>query len=91
MIDSLLQVWWVWLAGAIVLAILEILLPQFILLGFAVGAAVTGLLVAAGFLSTLPVKFLVFAALSLGAWFALRKMFARRFSQPKTFDHDIND
>jgi hypothetical protein len=33
------HLWWVWLAAALGLAILEILVPGFIFLGFAVGAA----------------------------------------------------
>ena len=32
--------WWVWMAAALVLAIVEVLLPGFMLLGFAIGAAV---------------------------------------------------
>lgn len=91
MMDQLWQIWWVWMGGAILLVILEVFLPGFILLGFAIGAAMTGLLIVAGFLSTLPVTLFVFAVLSLVAWFVLRKVFATRFSQPQTFDRDIND
>ena len=35
-------VYWIWLAGALVLAILQVALPGFLLLGFAIGAAITG-------------------------------------------------
>ena len=38
------QLWWVWMVAAGLLAILEMLVPAFVFLGFAVGAAITGLL-----------------------------------------------
>jgi membrane protein implicated in regulation of membrane protease activity len=41
---ALWQEWWVWMLAGAVLAILEVLLPGFILLGFAIGAALTGAL-----------------------------------------------
>ena len=85
--------WWVWLAFALALGILELLLPGFIFLGFSIGAlAVTLLLLLDGGLVTgLPALLLVFAILSLAAWLALRRIFALPKGQVKTFDHDIND
>jgi membrane protein implicated in regulation of membrane protease activity len=89
--------WWVWAVAAVALGILEVLLPGFILLGFAIGAG----LVALNFLiggplalwltSSLPLTLLVFALLSVVAWIALRRVFGVREGQIKTFDHDIND
>ena len=40
--------WWIWLAGAVVLAIVEMLVPGYLFLGFALGAAATGLVLLAG-------------------------------------------
>lgn len=90
--DALLTTWWVWLAAALVLGILEMLVPGFIFLGFAIGAAVVGLALLGplGLLS-LPAILLVFAVVSLIAWLGLRKYFALPKGQVKTFDHDIND
>ena len=89
---ALWSLWWVWIAGALVLGIVEMLAPGFIFLGFAIGAAGVGLLqlLAPGALG-LPALLLAFAALSLVAWLILRRSFALPKGQVKTFDHDIND
>lgn len=92
MADPFWLTWWLWLAGALVLGILEIFLPGFIFLGFAIGAAVTGIILLVPSLTPiLPVLLLIFAVLSLIAWLGLRRMFALPHGQVKTFDHDIND
>jgi len=86
------QEWCVWVVGGVVLAVLEILAPAFVLLGFAVGALITGGLLAFGVLGTsLPVLVLVFAVISLVAWVALRKVFGLRHGQVKIWKKDIND
>lgn len=93
MIDVTL--WWIWIAAAMVFAILEVLLPGYILLGFAIGAAVTGGLLWIGgadlFAGSLSLQLLVFASASLVAWIALKRFFALKTGSVKTFDHDIND
>ena len=38
---ALWQEWWVWGVAGVVLAILEVMIPGFILLGFAIGALLT--------------------------------------------------
>lgn len=84
--------WWVWLCAALVLAIAEVLVPGFVFLGFAIGSfAVSMLLLNTGLSLSLPLLLLLFAALSLVAWLALRRFFALPGEKPKTFDHDIND
>jgi membrane protein implicated in regulation of membrane protease activity len=89
---DLLTIWWVWLAAALVLAILEVLAPGFIFLGFAIGAAVVGVALLGPLqLLSVPMILLVFAALSLVAWLVLRRVFALPKGQVKTFNHDIND
>ncbi len=89
--------WWVWLSGAVVLGILEVIVPGYIFLGFAIGAAITGLLFLAGgplaawLAGSWAVTALVFAVLSLVAWIALRSALGVRKGQIKTFDRDINE
>ncbi|MGJ8623027.1 MAG: hypothetical protein ACSHW1_09630 [Yoonia sp.] len=84
--------WWVWMSAALVLATLEVLVPGYIFLGFAMGAGVVGLLIllglsAQGFALTL----VIFAALSLLAYLLMRKFFALEKGQVKIWDTDIND
>lgn len=89
--------WWIWAAAALVLGCLEMLLPGFILLGFAIGAGIVGLMflvggpVAIWLGGSLPLTLVVFAALSLLGWIALRRFVGLREGQVKLFDRDIND
>lgn len=85
-------VWWVWVVGGLGLGILEVLVPGFIFLGFAVGGVATGLLIWAGVLgSSLAPLVLVFALASLVAWGVMRALFGVRRGQVKIWDRDIND
>lgn len=87
--------WWVWMAGALVLAILEVLSPAYIFLGFAMGAfAVGALLYFGAFISlSIPAILLIFAVVSLVSWLALRQIFGVKFEKVKTWgkEQDIND
>jgi inner membrane protein len=86
------SLWWVWMAGALALAIVEMILPGFVFLGFALGALAVGLiLLIAGPGFSLAALLFVFAGLSLAAWLGLRHLFAMPKGQVKRFDHDIND
>lgn len=85
-----LGVWWVWLALALLLGIAELLLPSFIFLGFAVGAAATGLLLLTPLEMELPMVFVIFASLSLVAWLALRRFFKPSDDQTRIIHEDIN-
>jgi len=82
--------WWVWLAAALCLAILEVLVPGFIFLGFAIGAAVTALLVLLPLQLGLTALLAVFAGLSLIAWVILRKLFKSTDDQTRVIHDDIN-
>ena len=84
-------VWWVWMAAAFGLAILEVIVPGYIFLGFAAGALVVGAIVGVGITMGLAGSLVVFAALSLVAFIALRKVFGLRHGQVKIWDKDIND
>ena len=89
----LFAAWWIWLAAALGLAILEVLVPGFVFLGFAIGVALVGLmlLIPAATTLSLSLLLLIAAGLSLGAWLILRHSFKLPGRAPKTFDHDIND
>ncbi|OZB13542.1 MAG: hypothetical protein B7X55_12745, partial [Rhodobacterales bacterium 34-62-10] len=64
----------------------------FILLGFAIGAALVGLLLLIGLLGgNLFVLILIFAIASLISWIALRRLMGVRKGQVKIWDRDIND
>ncbi|RYG89528.1 hypothetical protein EU803_17515 [Loktanella sp. IMCC34160] len=84
-------VWWVWMAAAFGLAILEVIVPGYIFLGFAAGALVVGAIVGLGVTMGLAGSLVVFAILSLAAFIALRKIFGLRSGQVKIWDKDIND
>ena len=89
---EILSLWWVWAAAALVLAILELLVPSYIFLGFAIGAVGVAILVLNLSISLgLPVLLLIFSGLSLVAWLTLRSVFALPKGQVRRFDHDIND
>ena len=71
--------WWVWVVAGFALGVVEVLLPGFIFLGFAIGAVITGVLVGIGLLgANVAALVLVFALASLAAWFVLRQMFGAR-------------
>jgi len=74
--------WWAWLGAALALAILETLVPGFIFLGIAAGAATTAVIAA-------PAA--IFALLSLISWAVMRKLFKARNDQARFFDEDINN
>ena len=84
--------WWAWVVFGVALGVLEVLVPGFIFLGFAVGAVVTGLLVGLGVLGgSVPWLALVFAVLSLVAWLGLRRLVGVKAGQVKLWDKDVND
>jgi membrane protein implicated in regulation of membrane protease activity len=85
------QVWWVWVAGGFLLGVLEVLAPGFIFLGFALGAVLTGIVVALGLSHSLAPLILAFAVLSVLSWLGLRAAFGRHPGQVKLWDRDIND
>lgn len=87
---ELWNLWWVWLCAALGLAILEVIAPGFIFLGFAAGAALTALLVLVAPELGLPALLAVFAILSLVAWIVLRKLFRATDDQTRIIHEDIN-
>ena len=93
----MLSHWWIWAAAGLLLAIGEVLIPGYVLLGFALGALLVAMLLFVGGPATLwltgslPLLILVFALASLIAWLVLRKWLGVQKNQVRTFDHDIND
>ncbi|MEJ1991022.1 MAG: hypothetical protein P8X50_04695 [Maritimibacter sp.] len=85
------EIWWAWVAFGIALAILEVLAPGFIFVGFAIGAVMVGLLILIGLAFTLAWALVIFAVVSVIAWVLMRKIFGVRGGQVKNFDHDINE
>jgi membrane protein implicated in regulation of membrane protease activity len=83
---------WVWIVGGVALAALEVLVPAYVFLGFAIGAVATGVLVWLGVLGgDLSVGLMAFALASLAAWLALRRALGRRKGQIKIWKRDVND
>jgi membrane protein implicated in regulation of membrane protease activity len=88
----MLGVWWVWIVAGFALGVLEVIVPGYIFLGFAVGAVLVGIAVGLGLLGgNLPVLLFAFALASLIAWLALRRTMGVREGQVKLWDRDIND
>ncbi|MFT7059420.1 MAG: hypothetical protein ACJASV_001929 [Pseudorhodobacter sp.] len=86
------SIWWVWIVAGFGLAALEVLLPGYIFLGFAIGAMITGILVGLGILGgNLAALTLVFALASLLAWLGTRKLLGKQAGHVKIWDRDIND
>ena len=88
----MLTTWWVWVAAGFMLGVIEVLVPGFIFLGFAIGAVITGMLVGLGALGeNAAILALVFAFASLASWFALHRVFGVGTGQKKHWDKDINE
>ncbi len=87
---ALWHLWWVWLAAALGLAILEIVVPGFIFLGFAAGAALVALLVLLPLNLGLATLLASFAILSLISWIVLRRVLRRPDDQTRVIREDIN-
>ena len=87
---------WAWIAAALILGILEVFAPGYVFLGFAIGAALTGITLwgsgaDSAIASSLPMLLVCFAVLSLIAWVLLRRFLGIRKGQVKIIDRDINE
>ena len=88
---SLLDQWWVWMCGAVILAIIEVVIPGYIFLGFAAGAAIMGVIVLFGASLGWATAAFLFAIFSLIGFLTLRRLLGVRHGQVKLWDRDIND
>ena len=84
--------WWAWMCVAVIFAILEVVIPAWVFLGFAIGAAAVGGLLALKLISFgLAGSILAFALLSLLGYLVLRAVFGLKHGQVKIWDRDINE
>ncbi len=88
---ALLDQWWVWMSASLLLATLEVLVPGYVFLGFALGALGVGLLMTVVSLGGIATMSLIFAALSLAAYLGLRRVFGLKTGSVKVWDRDINE
>ena len=90
--QALADTWWAWVVLGFGLGVLEVLIPGFIFVGFAIGAVLTGILVGIGLApSGLSALLLIFALASLVSWLVLRQTLGVRKGQSKIWDRDINE
>lgn len=89
--DQIWTTWWSWMVLGLALGVVEVIIPGYIFVGFAVGAALTGVVVLLGFPVGLPMLLAIFAVLSLISWLVIRRLAGTREGQVKIWDRDIND
>ena len=89
----MIAAWWMWLVAAFVIGAVEMLVPGFIFLGFAIGAGFMAAVVAFAGPMDWPMALAIWSVLSLAAWLMLRMFFALPGGRdkPKIWDKDIND
>jgi membrane protein implicated in regulation of membrane protease activity len=86
-----LSFWWAWVCIALVLGMVELLVPGFIFLGFAIGALMMAGVVAIFSGINIPALIALFAVLSLLAWIALRLGFRNQSSGARIVTRDVNE
>ena len=86
-----MTIWWVWLCIALGMAILELLVPSFIFLGFALGGLAMAAIVATVTIGNVPALLALYAILSLIAWIGLKAAFRKQSSGARVVTEDIND
>lgn len=72
---TMMSTWHIWVIGAIVLCILEMLIPAFVLISLGLGCLVASL--AAGLHLGAEIQIAAFIAGTLGAFFGLRPIFTK--------------
>lgn len=83
---------WLWLIAALLLALIELLLPGWVFMGIAAATAIMGLILLAGLWpGSLPVALVVTAILSGAIWLILRRVMGVNKGQVRIWDRDIND
>lgn len=79
-----------WLLLGLLLLISELFTPVLVAMFFGIGALVVGLLTLAGLIDSLGVQLLLFALISVGSLFALRKHFKRWLQGDETSASNTN-
>lgn len=86
-----LSLWWVWVCVALVLGVIELLVPAYIFLGFSVGALIMAGIVAFFPLMNPTALLAIFAILSLVVWIILKTLFRKQSSGARIVTRDINE
>lgn len=86
-----LALWWVWVCIALVLGVVELLLPGWIFLGFGLGALAMAFVVVLFPTLSTAAHMAIFALLSLLGWVILRQVFRRQSSGARIVTRDINE
>ncbi len=89
--ENLLHIWWVWLSAALALALIELIAPTSIFLGFALGALAMAAIVAFTTVTNTSALLALFAGLSLLAWVVLKLAFKNQSSGARIVTGDINE
>jgi hypothetical protein len=86
-------IWCVWMAAALVMAIVEVVVPAYIFMGFAIGAALTGVALVVGLFAaaSLSAVLVGFAGWALLGYVGMRLAFGAPGGSVKKWDTDIND
>ena len=87
---ELISIWWVWVVVAVGLGVLEVLLPSFIFLGFAIAAIIMAVIVGISGGMGPALAIFIFAVLALVAWLLLRAKFGTSEKDVKVWRDDIN-
>ncbi|MGB5865086.1 MAG: hypothetical protein WBG95_12400 [Sulfitobacter sp.] len=91
MMENVLHIWWVWISAALALALIELIAPASIFLGFALGALVMAGVVAFTSITNTSALLALFAGLSLIAWIVLKIAFKSQSSGARIVKRDINE
>lgn len=86
-----MTVWWIWFAAAALCGALELLLPVFAFLGFAGGAAITGLVLFIGVDLGGGTALLIFALSSAALFGVLRLALGHDAGTERIVQGDVND
>ena len=87
---ELISIWWVWVVVAVGLGVLEVLLPSFIFLGFAIAAVIMAVIVGISGEMGAALAIMIFAVLALVAWLLLRAKLGTSEKDVKVWRDDIN-
>lgn len=83
---------WLWVIAAVLVGLVELILPGWLFLGTAIALLVMGIALLTGLWGWgLPGALIVTGILSFLAWFALRRLVGVHEGQVRIWDRDIND
>ena len=83
---------WLWVIAALLLALIELMLPGYVFMGVAIATALMGVALLAGlWTGGLPMALVVTAVLSGLIWLVLSRMRGVDRSETRIWHRDIND